>query len=465
MNKQDLLQREDFVNLLEKLIDNKINKHEGFSFAIDGKWGCGKSFILKMLEEKLEGNGYLVIHYNCWASNDYDNPLVGILSTIVDKLNDIKESSNINDQQKREKLKIAGTFLKKTAMSLLKNKIGVDFKEIESIANETLEADKKPYFSPDFNDHLSIKQTTQKICDTLLGLKLEWRNGLVIIVDELDRCLPDYAIKVLESLHHICFNTDTDKYHFIQLLAINKAELSHSVAKSFGRDNFIFVGNQGTNGRISRDSVNFADYYLQKFLQLVLPVPVGNSNENSFSILEKFENHFLDDINGTEGYIEKFLEMIMAKFPIRTVEELVNHTKMVHDITIESNSELAKPHIGVLAVELIDCLYRIILKTQRPHLEYGHIEHYGVFFWIDGRCDFHEEVKEWSLTHVDGTIHEMDGGGVKFDTWKPMNNIKYFYCSEEDKVRPMSRVFEQDEKFVEAFRKTLDIIAPPSKFK
>ena len=48
---QDMLGREPFVSLLENIIIQKTNAHEGFSFAIDGKWGCGKSWILKELEQ------------------------------------------------------------------------------------------------------------------------------------------------------------------------------------------------------------------------------------------------------------------------------------------------------------------------------------------------------------------------------------------------------------------------------
>ena len=51
---QDLLGREPFVTLLDNIITQKISAHEGFSFAIDGKWGCGKSWIIKELEKKLE---------------------------------------------------------------------------------------------------------------------------------------------------------------------------------------------------------------------------------------------------------------------------------------------------------------------------------------------------------------------------------------------------------------------------
>jgi hypothetical protein len=40
---QDMLGRGPFVSLLENIIVQKTNTREGFSFAIDGKWGCGKS--------------------------------------------------------------------------------------------------------------------------------------------------------------------------------------------------------------------------------------------------------------------------------------------------------------------------------------------------------------------------------------------------------------------------------------
>ena len=68
---QDLLNREKFVALLKDIIaQQSLNENDGFSFAIDGRWGCGKTFILNMLEEQLRNERYLVLHYNCWE-NDF----------------------------------------------------------------------------------------------------------------------------------------------------------------------------------------------------------------------------------------------------------------------------------------------------------------------------------------------------------------------------------------------------------
>ena len=53
MDKLDILNREEFVeklfNLTQQLSFNKKNA----TFAIDGSWGVGKSFVLDMYEEKL----------------------------------------------------------------------------------------------------------------------------------------------------------------------------------------------------------------------------------------------------------------------------------------------------------------------------------------------------------------------------------------------------------------------------
>ena len=61
---QDKLGRGPFIKLLNNIITQKTEANEGFSFAINGKWGCGKSWILKELEQKLESLGW----YIC---NDY----------------------------------------------------------------------------------------------------------------------------------------------------------------------------------------------------------------------------------------------------------------------------------------------------------------------------------------------------------------------------------------------------------
>ena len=61
-----------------------------------------------------------------------------------------------------------------------------------------------------------------------------WRSlkavyHLVIVIDELDRCRPSYAVELLEAAKHI-FAVD----HVVFVLAVNRSELAHSVRALYG---------------------------------------------------------------------------------------------------------------------------------------------------------------------------------------------------------------------------------------
>ena len=78
----DYLSRQPYLDLLKSIIANQSNNPLGYSFAIDGEWGCGKTWILKKLECQLAKNSdirYLIFHYNAWKNDFYEEPLVAIL--------------------------------------------------------------------------------------------------------------------------------------------------------------------------------------------------------------------------------------------------------------------------------------------------------------------------------------------------------------------------------------------------
>ena len=53
---QDYLSRQPYLDLLKPIIANQSNNPLGYSFAIDGEWGCGKTWILTELECQLAEN-------------------------------------------------------------------------------------------------------------------------------------------------------------------------------------------------------------------------------------------------------------------------------------------------------------------------------------------------------------------------------------------------------------------------
>lgn len=81
----DLLSRDQFVSIVSNIVDSKIMQKEAYSFAIDGKWGCGKTTVLDILEERLKCR-YLVVRYNCWKYDFCEEPLIALLSEFAKAL-------------------------------------------------------------------------------------------------------------------------------------------------------------------------------------------------------------------------------------------------------------------------------------------------------------------------------------------------------------------------------------------
>lgn len=120
MNK-DTLSRQPYLDLLKSIIANQKNNPTGYSFAIDGEWGSGKSWILQELEKQLlaeKDNKYLIFHYNAWENDFYDEPLVAILSVMIECLK--KQKTKVKEKDSAKKVvtssinaltKVAGTII------------------------------------------------------------------------------------------------------------------------------------------------------------------------------------------------------------------------------------------------------------------------------------------------------------------------------------------------------------------
>jgi len=477
---QDLLGREPFVTLLDNIITQKISAHEGFSFAIDGKWGCGKSWIIKELEKKLESR-YFVVHYNCWENEYYDEPLVAILSVIIDKLNQIENKTK--SQKKIQTIKTAVNFLAEAASIVIKNKIGIDFNELKKAGKKAIDADKKKIFQTDFDKNQPLKKALEVVQDNLLKLKQEF-GGVIFIVDELDRCLPEYAIKVMQRLHHICYNNDSDSFIFIQLAAINKSELLGSIAKTFGREFNLtqkFTNPDTRPGTIVCDNfdetqIQFGNYYFKKFFQMVISVSNGEKIDNPLSLLDGFENNFDSTDMAGKNYVEKFFTEVLSFFPMRTKLELVHLVKTAHEITAMDGSLDKNLKYNTLCIELIDCFCKSVLKKTLPIIKLqkatNQTYHHYLFLQIpnmsniEGIVNYSELEKafaKWSSSTCTETRYVEDGkvySVYEYDLLRPESYIKAFYKQGQSiKLKDgVQGPIESEQKFIEAFRKTLDIL-------
>ena len=149
----------------------------------------------QLLEEK--GNKYLSFHYNAWENDFYDEPLVAILSVIIETLK--LQNKSLKEKGSLGKIFSSSiTTLTKIAGSIIEAKYNLNPNEIiDSVKDSGKNISDAKLTKSDFNKMLSLENALKQIQDVLN--KLAVKQQIIFIVDELDRCLPEYAIKVLET--------------------------------------------------------------------------------------------------------------------------------------------------------------------------------------------------------------------------------------------------------------------------
>jgi Predicted P-loop ATPase len=376
---QDKLNRNVFVDTLEKIINKKFSEQDGFSFAIDGKWGCGKTFIVNMLEERLK-NKYLVIKYNCWKYDYYEEPVMAIMSVIADTLNQIAAEKEPPHFVNQDTFKNIAKFLIETGAILFNTATGIDLKSILDLGKEVINKEYQEAISKDFD----TKDTLTKAIDIIrMALCIaHCDTGVLFIVDELDRCLPEYAIKVLERLHHV-----NEGSQFITMLSINKHELAGSIANVFGKH---------------ENDTDFADYYLQKFTNLIIPVPNGKVTN---TLLDKFKfskRYFDIDSNDLfSNDFENFFSDVLGKLSIRTIEII---DKQINAINALVTSNGGKPSKIAFCAAILRVYEKNIAKGQITISNDNDVLYSAKITYINSRSSiyiedsFNEALANWSCT-------------------------------------------------------------------
>lgn len=385
--KIDFLSRQPYLDLLKSIIANQCNNPTGYSFAIDGEWGCGKTWILTELEKQLTEDSekkYLIFHYNAWENDFYDEPLVAILSVMIEELNKVTSQKSIYDAAIDELLKQASADLLTLVSGIVKEVTKIDAEEIIKRKKGFFKRIKEntKLSAKDINTLVPLQHTLQEVRNTLKRLSEKFH--IILIVDELDRCLPEYAIKVLERLHHIC-----NEIPVIQIITINKRHLADSVAKVFGKEYLHSLN-------MLKSIEQFSDFYLQKFINLTIPLPKGKL-DNKLDVLNGFERDYKlyirkdmaerDFIIFDDDFLLSFIVELFNGVEKRTQEKIFSLVKLCHTLTIESGITIEEERCtyAILIYEILSCVQKYVYHSNRQlivrHPYNGSDKNLSLFFF------------------------------------------------------------------------------------
>lgn len=203
-----------FVSLLENLKENTV-------IAVDGGWGSGKTFFVMQADLVLtepDPNrqvSHLTVYYDAWKHDADGDPLLSLIYDIYTHVHSdysFDEIKGVEDISKEAE----NLPLPKFASSALKiwnfcSGLSVKDKPFARLKQER-----------ELQDHIHA---------FLKSVLPEKADRLVIFVDELDRCSPDFAVKLLERIKHYF---DSDDITFV--LSVDAAQLQATIKHHYGQD-------------------------------------------------------------------------------------------------------------------------------------------------------------------------------------------------------------------------------------
>ena len=203
---QDLIGRSEYVDKVCALVDGLV-KGQQICVAIDGDWGSGKTFVLRMIEEKLSAHEeYFIIRYDAWENTFYDDPLIAILSCAIDTMqSELSKIEGLKNLLKEKGKEAAEEFIKQYPKLEKIYSVIKEFTElIQKIRNPfTKDTDQKNISG--FKSYQALLEEVKKKLELIVEAKTgpEKQGKLVFLVDEIDRCLPSEQLKILERMHHL----------------------------------------------------------------------------------------------------------------------------------------------------------------------------------------------------------------------------------------------------------------------
>lgn len=356
----DKLGRKKYADFLRNMIDNsekyqRDKMQKSYVIAVDSSWGTGKTYFTDMFENYLlgfdgsdiqnENKDYVIIRFDAWKNDFWDNAFEPFASTVFE--NDMLYC----DIEERN----AGLLIKDLLSSSVTIAKGIAKKKVEDFIDaDSLEKaiDMSTnsvgkfllHDSALFNNYKEFKNAISDFKESLEGIVNNQRK-IVIIIDELDRCKPTFAVQLLEIVKHLF---DIKGITFIFMLDIE--QLSHSIKTIYGQE-------MDATGYLCR----FFDYITR------MPKPsVVTYIENSLEGVQLFEECSNED---EKNFLDFFCELCQYfVLSLRDIDIIISSYKIMLDIFLYEYSfvEAHCQYLFYLTLKYKDVVEfnNIFLKTQ-----------------------------------------------------------------------------------------------------
>lgn len=344
------LERKKYADILTNII---LTHPDGFVLAINNKWGTGKTTFIRMWEQDLKENKFKTVLFNAWE-NDFENnaltALMGELKTLTKK----------ETEKKFKDVLKSGAILTKNILPTLigaasEKYIGKNIKELA----ENITKGVADIFESEVNEYANKKKSIQEFKSNLSKFIADtWdEKPIVFIIDELDRCRPDYAVTILEQIKHF-FSIP----NIVFVLSIDKEQLGHAI--------------RGVYGSESID----ADEYLRRFIDIEYSIP---DPDLELYINYLYKHYNFDDFFGDktrtcyrdfidDGYDFKKFSLLLFKsknITLRKIDKIFSHSILSIKIFNKDQFVIPSLYLFLITVKQVDLNVFNSIRQKRIGLQ------------------------------------------------------------------------------------------------
>lgn len=277
--RNDVLQRQQFGDALSNLVTRSTDE---LVISLDGKWGEGKTTFIRMWQGLLKEKGIPSIYIDAFKNDYTEDAFISIASAITSYVDqhsaESQKSADFKDKAKKVGVRLlswtAKVGIKAATLGIIResdidalSEIGDD---VATDASETIADLVKERLHAHSKETELIQSFRESLSDLPANLMDNSSGRLVIVIDELDRCKPSFAVEVLEKIKHL-FSVK----NVVFLLVMHKQQLEEAIKSVYGSNidahtylqKFINV-ETSIPKRVTDRHSNDIDLYIKKLLQL-----------------------------------------------------------------------------------------------------------------------------------------------------------------------------------------------------
>ncbi|MFG1500078.1 P-loop NTPase fold protein [Halobacteriovorax sp. XZX-3] len=312
----DYLNFETISKTVAEIIVQANNKP--ISIGVNGSWGIGKSTLIKLINKSLKAKSdsdkYIFVEFNAWLYQGYDDARASLMDTIANKL--IEEAEGNADVLDKAKGLLKRVNWLRVSQFALKNALPLAFglpptgligsvldsasklvgdnatqKDLDGAIENVSKSVKvaQGFLNPvdERSPPKEIQEIRNEFEETLKGLD----KTLIVLIDDLDRCLPDTTVSTLEAIRLFLFLPNT-----AFVVAADKKMIKHAVKKHFSDIDDDLVTN-----------------YFDKLIQVPIEVPYLGTQEVRAYLMSLFveQSNILSDENKLV-FVEKINEKLRS---------------------------------------------------------------------------------------------------------------------------------------------------------